>query len=84
MWSEQLLNLEALNRYVLAAVGLFAVISYVVVVFTGFTDLISRMPKRATQQKRSGAVHRARRLRNAKKTSRGLIQAGKGRQVPEM
>jgi hypothetical protein len=46
-------NLEALNRYVLAVILLFAVFLYIAMVFTGFRELISRMPKSRTRRKRS-------------------------------
>ena len=61
------MNLEALNRYVLIVIGLFVVVLYIVMVFTGFAELISRMPKPRRQRKRSGAEGRIRRFRNAKK-----------------
>ena len=61
------MNLEALNRYVLVIIGLFAVLLYLVMVVAGFSELISRMPKAKGQRKRSGAV--ARRLRGAKKST---------------
>jgi len=43
-------KLEALNRYVLAVIVLFAVSLYLVLVFTGFAELISRMRKRGFSQ----------------------------------
>lgn len=61
------MNLEALNRYVLIVIGLFAIVLYIVMVFTGFSELISRMPKPKRQRKRSGADGRTRRFRKAKK-----------------
>ena len=61
------MSLDALNRYVLAVIALFAVLLYFVVVVTGFSELISRMPKPNGQRKRSKAI--ARRLRSAKKSS---------------
>lgn len=61
------MNLEALNRYVLVIIGLFAVLLYLVMVVAGFSELISRMPKAKGQRKRSRAV--AGRLRGAKKST---------------
>jgi Na+-transporting methylmalonyl-CoA/oxaloacetate decarboxylase gamma subunit len=60
-------NLEALNRYVLVVIGLFAVLLYLVMVVAGFSELISRMPKPKGQRKRCKAV--SGRLRSAKKSS---------------
>ncbi len=62
------MNVDALNRYVVAAIGLFAVFSYVAIIFMGIAELISRMPKRSTRRKRSRDGSTARRLRNAKKS----------------
>jgi hypothetical protein len=59
------MNLEALNRYVLLIIGLFALLFYLVTVVAGFLELASRMPKRKlTRQPKPGN----RRLRNAKKS----------------
>jgi Na+-transporting methylmalonyl-CoA/oxaloacetate decarboxylase gamma subunit len=60
-------NLEALNRYVLVIIGLFAVLLYLVMVVAGFSELISRMSKAKGQRKRSKAV--AGRSRGAKKST---------------
>jgi len=60
-------NLDAMNRYALVVIALFAVLLYFVMVVTGFSELISRMPKPKGQRKRSRAV--AGRLRSAKKSS---------------
>jgi Na+-transporting methylmalonyl-CoA/oxaloacetate decarboxylase gamma subunit len=60
-------NLDALNRYVLVIIGLFAVLLYLVMVVAGLSELISRMPKAKGQRKRSKAV--AGRLRSAKKST---------------
>ena len=61
------MNLEALNRYVLVIIGLFAVLLYLVMVVAGFSELISRTPKAKGQRKRSKTV--AGRLRSAKKST---------------
>jgi len=60
------LNLEALNRYVLVVIGLFAVLLYVVMVVAGFSELTSRVLKPKGQRNRSKAV--AGRLRGGKKS----------------
>jgi Na+-transporting methylmalonyl-CoA/oxaloacetate decarboxylase gamma subunit len=60
-------NLEALNRYVLVVIGLFAVLLYLVMVVAGFSELISRMPKPKSQRKRSKVG--AGRLRSVKKST---------------
>jgi hypothetical protein len=62
-------NLDALNRYVLVVIGLFAASLYIATVFTGFSEMISRVPKARRQRKRSGADGRTRRFRNAKKST---------------
>ncbi len=61
------MNLEALNRYVLVIIGLFAVLLYLVMVVAGFSELISRMPKAKGQRRRSKTI--AGRLRSAKKST---------------
>ena len=61
------MNLEALNRYVLVIIGLFAVLLYLVMVVAGFSELMSRMPKAKGRRKRSKTV--AGRLRSAKKST---------------
>ena len=58
------MNLETLNRYVLMAVGLFGVALYLVLVFTGVSGLLSRMPKPKRSRKRIARP----RLRNVKKS----------------
>jgi hypothetical protein len=60
-------NLEALNRYVLVIIGLFAVLLYLVMAIAGFSELISRMPKAKGQRKHSKAA--GGRLRSAKKST---------------
>lgn len=61
------MNLEALNRYVLVIIGLFAVVLYLVMVVAGFSELLSRIPKAKGQRKRSKV--RAERLRSVKKST---------------
>ena len=61
------MNLDAMNRYVLVVIALFAILLYFVMVVTGFSELISRMPNPKGQRKRSRAA--AGRLRGAKKSS---------------
>ena len=56
------MNLEALNRYVLVAVGLFAVLLYLAMLYVGLSELISRMPKRARGRKRPKDSRATRRL----------------------
>jgi len=60
-------NLEALNRYVLVVIGLFAVLLYLVMVAAGFAELISRMPEPKGQRQRSKVG--AGRLRRVKKST---------------
>ena len=52
LW-EWPMNLEAMNRYVLAIVGLFAALLYVGMVFAGLSEFISGLPKRGRRRKRS-------------------------------
>lgn len=61
------MNLESLNRDVLFVIGAFAVLMYLVMVVAGFSDLMSRMPKRKAQRKRSKVA--AGRLRSTKKST---------------
>lgn len=67
--SELSMNFEAWNRYILGAIGLLAVLFYVVVVFSGFTELISRKPKHSPRRKRCRTRDNARRLPNTRKSS---------------
>jgi hypothetical protein len=53
-------NLEALNLYVLVAIGVFGAAVYVAMAFAGFSELISRMPKPPKRRKRSKAARRPR------------------------
>jgi hypothetical protein len=61
-------NLEALNRYVLVAIGLFGAAMYIVMVYAGLSEFVSRLPKPKKSRKRSRAIARPR-LRNAKKST---------------
>ena len=45
------MDLETLNRYVLAAVGLLAALVYFGMVYAGFSEFISRLPKRRDRRK---------------------------------
>jgi hypothetical protein len=55
---------EAWNRYVLMAIGLFAVLLYVGLLYTGFVEFMSRISRRCKNKKRSRNRVTARRLRN--------------------
>lgn len=50
------MNLETLNRYVLVVIGLFAVFLYLALAVAGFSEMISRMPKRKDRRNRSKPV----------------------------
>ena len=59
--SGRAMDLESLNRYVLAAVGLLAALVYFGMVYAGFSKFISRLPKRRDRRKRAkthGGSHR--------------------------
>ena len=60
------MNYEAWNRYVLAAVGLFAVLLYCALLYAGFTEFRPRMSKNNSNKKRSRNRITTRRLRNPK------------------
>ena len=47
------MNYEAWNRYVLMAIGLFAVLLYIGLIYAGFLEFISRISKRGKNKKRS-------------------------------
>jgi hypothetical protein len=61
-------NLEVLNGYVLAVVGLFAVFLYIAMVAGGCAELISRLPKAGTRKQRSQNLKTTRKRRNVKKS----------------
>ena len=58
------MNYEAWNRYVLMAIGLFAVLLYVGLVYAGFVEFMSRVSKSSKNKKRNRAT--GRRFRNSK------------------
>ena len=60
------MNYEAWNRYVLVAIGLFAVLLYVGLIYAGFAEFMSRMSKSGKHKKRSRSRVSAPRLRNPK------------------
>jgi hypothetical protein len=53
---EPAVNLDALNRFVLLIIGLFAALLYLVMVIAGFSELISRMSKAKGQRKSAKTV----------------------------
>jgi len=59
---------ETLNRYVLIAIGLFAVLLYIGLVCAGFAEFIAGIPKRASRKKRTRNRRETRGLRNAKRS----------------
>ena len=67
-WSEYPVNLEVLNRYVLAAIGLFAFCLSIAILAIGFSELRSRLPKIGTRKKRSRNQSATRRWRPAKRS----------------
>ena len=58
------MNYEAWNRYVLMAVGLFAVLLYIGLMYAGFVELMSRISRKGRNKKRLRNQIAARRLRN--------------------
>ena len=58
------MNYEAWNRYVLMAVGLFAVLLYIGLMYAGVLEFISRISKKGKNKKRLRNRIAARRLRN--------------------
>ena len=64
----RLVNYEALNRYVLIAIALFAVLLYIGLVCTGFAEFIAGIPKRTNCKKRSRNRRKTRGLRNVKRS----------------
>ena len=63
------MNLEALNGYVLGAIGLFAICLYVAVVATGLVELMSGRSNFRTRKKHSRNQSATRNWRNAKRSS---------------
>ena len=64
------MNYEAWNRYVLMAIGLFAVILYIGLIYAGFAELMSRISKSERNRKRSTNRVMARTLRGPKASGR--------------
>jgi hypothetical protein len=60
------LNYEAWNRYVLMAIGLFAVVLYIGLIYAGFVEFMSRISKSGKYKKRSRNRVTPGRLRNPK------------------
>lgn len=56
------MNYEAWNRYVLVAIGLFAVLLYIGLLYAGFVEFMSRISKSGKKKKRNQVT--GRRLRN--------------------
>jgi hypothetical protein len=56
------MNLEAMNRYVLVIIGLFAALLYVGMVFAGFSEFLSGLPRRGRRRKRSRTSGASRKL----------------------
>ena len=59
---------EALNRYVLMAIGLFALLLYLGVIWAGFAEFIVRMASSGESKKDSGRRGTPRRLRSVKRS----------------
>jgi hypothetical protein len=62
------MNLDQLNRYVLAFICVFAGLLYAGMVYAGFSELVSRISKKGVRGKQ-GKPGRARRLPSAKKSA---------------
>jgi hypothetical protein len=61
-------NYEALNRYVLIAIALFAVLLYIGLVCAGFAQFIAGIRRRASRKKRTHNPRETRGIRNAKRS----------------
>jgi hypothetical protein len=59
-------NYEAWNRYVLMAIGVFAVLLYVGLVYASLAEFMTRMSNKGNRKKRSRNRVTLRRLRNTK------------------
>jgi hypothetical protein len=59
-------NYEEWNRYVLMAIGLFAVLLYTGLIYAGLAEFMSRISKSGKGKKRSRSRVSAPRLRNPK------------------
>lgn len=64
------MNYEAWNRYVLMAIGVFAVLLYIGLIYAGAAGLMSRISKSKTKRKRSSHRVMARTLRGPKASGR--------------
>ena len=64
------MSYEELNRYVLAAIALFAVLLYIALVYAGFAEFMARISKRGNRKKRCRSRGATRGLRNAKRPIR--------------
>lgn len=62
------MNMDTLNRYVLDGIGVFAVLLYVGMLLTGFSELMSRLSKRGGSGKRLKVGTPGRSMPNAKKS----------------
>ncbi len=60
------MNYEAWNRYVLMAIGLFAVVLYIGLIYAGFVEFMSRISKSSKDKKHSRNRVTPGRLRNPK------------------
>jgi len=62
------MNLGTLNRYVLGVIGVFTALLYLGMIFTGASELISRLSKRGGRRKRLKVGTPGRSVPNAKKS----------------
>ena len=60
------MNYDAWNRYVLIAIGVFASLLYIGLIYAGFAEFMSRISKRGKNKKRSRSRVSVPRLRNPK------------------
>lgn len=61
-------NYETLNRYVLIAIALFAMLLYIGLIYAGFAEFTARISKRGNRKKRSRNRGATRGLRNSKRS----------------
>lgn len=66
MVTGALVNYEAWDRYILMAIGLFAVLLYIGLIYAGFVEFMSRISKSGKDKKHSCGRVSAPRLRNPK------------------
>jgi hypothetical protein len=62
-------NYEALNQYVLIAIGLFAVLLYIGMIWVGFAEFVAAKLRNGQKKKRSRFRGTTRQLRNAKRSN---------------